>query len=258
MSTIVSPSDASSILNQCIQSLRTASEEYRTVHEGLWQIRGRLTPLWDYGIGETSRTVFYILHGLELDSFQTAHDVTNSAVRAFLDGSTLPSLSYLSTNAFPRGNLLEYIEKHSRDSIDYRDRDILERYAKDFQEFKSLLARRDKLQDTIDRLILELGIPYDDEEDDFDGDSEYSETEHGVDPEYIATFPKVAYGPSLVGGGEKGECPICKEDVKVGDEVVLVPKCGHWFCTPECIGPWLRAKSTCPTCRRGLKKDATS
>ncbi|CAN1805674.1 E3 ubiquitin-protein ligase SGR9, amyloplastic [Linum perenne] len=52
--------------------------------------------------------------------------------------------------------------------------------------------------------------------------------------------------PSVSGGGG-GECVVCKEEMEEGREVCEMP-CGHLFHW-GCILPWLRDRSTCPTCR---------
>jgi len=51
--------------------------------------------------------------------------------------------------------------------------------------------------------------------------------------------------------GDVGECTICQEVFRPGEEYVILP------CNPthphsfhkECIRPWLRHHDTCPTCR---------
>ncbi|KAJ5648658.1 hypothetical protein N7490_005030 [Penicillium lividum] len=43
-------------------------------------------------------------------------------------------------------------------------------------------------------------------------------------------------------------CVICQDDVKVGDEVMLLP-CSHRSFHADCLVPWLRRSNTCPTCR---------
>lgn len=44
------------------------------------------------------------------------------------------------------------------------------------------------------------------------------------------------------------QCPVCQDDVKVGEKVAVLP-CDHAF-HKECISPWLERDRTCPTCRR--------
>jgi len=49
-------------------------------------------------------------------------------------------------------------------------------------------------------------------------------------------------------------CPICFVDYEPNEELVKLP-CNHLY-HKQCILSWLKLKSTCPTCRLDLKKDA--
>ncbi|KAJ6093473.1 hypothetical protein N7486_008762 [Penicillium sp. IBT 16267x] len=51
---------------------------------------------------------------------------------------------------------------------------------------------------------------------------------------------------------EDATCVICQDDIKVGDEVMLLP-CSHWSFHAACIEPWLRRTNTCPSCRRKVE-----
>ncbi|XP_057439970.1 uncharacterized protein LOC130731753 [Lotus japonicus] len=53
--------------------------------------------------------------------------------------------------------------------------------------------------------------------------------------------------------GEMSHCPICMEEVKVGDQACLLP-CTHFYCS-ECILQRLRLSNnkTCPVCRLQLE-----
>ncbi|WVR00031.1 hypothetical protein IAU59_007173 [Kwoniella sp. CBS 9459] len=46
------------------------------------------------------------------------------------------------------------------------------------------------------------------------------------------------------------DCPVCKDDFAVGDEVVRIP-CAHIF-HPDCLVPWLKTNGSCPVCRFSL------
>jgi hypothetical protein len=43
-------------------------------------------------------------------------------------------------------------------------------------------------------------------------------------------------------------CVICRDDLQRGEEVIVLPTCGHLF-HPDCLEPWLEKQRVCPTCR---------
>ncbi|EIW68167.1 hypothetical protein TREMEDRAFT_63337 [Tremella mesenterica DSM 1558] len=49
------------------------------------------------------------------------------------------------------------------------------------------------------------------------------------------------------------DCPVCKDDFAVGDEVMRIP-CKHIF-HPDCLQPWLKVNGSCPVCRFSLVPD---
>lgn len=51
--------------------------------------------------------------------------------------------------------------------------------------------------------------------------------------------------------GERSECAICLAEFASGDEVRVLPTCGHGF-HAACVDVWLLSSSTCPSCRRAL------
>ena len=53
------------------------------------------------------------------------------------------------------------------------------------------------------------------------------------------------------------ECPICFEDYKNGDQVMVLPKCKHAF-HPECIKGWLVRSPLCPMCRANVRTNLYS
>ena len=67
---------------------------------------------------------------------------------------------------------------------------------------------------------------------------------YGVDPEIIKNLP-------TINADKKHEscCVICTEDIKEGDEIMIL-KCPakHYF-HANCIKSWLLVKTTCPMCR---------
>ena len=49
-------------------------------------------------------------------------------------------------------------------------------------------------------------------------------------------------------GKPKASCPVCMEDVYIGDTVCELG-CKHWF-HEECVKSWLGSHNTCPICRK--------
>ncbi|KAI1304555.1 hypothetical protein F5Y03DRAFT_173384 [Xylaria venustula] len=66
----------------------------------------------------------------------------------------------------------------------------------------------------------------------------------------IASLPKKKLNEEMLGPDLKGECTICIDEVKVGDEVVVLP-CRHWF-HEECASLWLKQHNSCPVCRAAI------
>ncbi|OEL12909.1 hypothetical protein BAE44_0026069 [Dichanthelium oligosanthes] len=82
----------------------------------------------------------------------------------------------------------------------------------------------------------------------------------------IPTVPYAAPAPTVCSGGdeesgeasaaaaeaeaeaEAEECAICLAEFEEGEAVRVLPPCGHGF-HAACIDKWLRAHSTCPSCR---------
>lgn len=53
------------------------------------------------------------------------------------------------------------------------------------------------------------------------------------------------------------ECTVCLSDVSDGEEVRLLPRCGHGF-HAGCVDAWLLSHSTCPVCRTPVIADLSS
>ncbi|KAK3413663.1 hypothetical protein EUGRSUZ_I02211 [Eucalyptus grandis] len=84
----------------------------------------------------------------------------------------------------------------------------------------------------------------------------------GLKKKALQSLPKIVYGPGEAGAaaaaaaaGAAGrlpvECAICLAEFAEGDEVRLLPQCGHGFHV-GCIDPWLGSHSSCPSCRQIL------
>ncbi|XP_021528377.1 E3 ubiquitin-protein ligase RNF115 isoform X2 [Aotus nancymaae] len=75
-----------------------------------------------------------------------------------------------------------------------------------------------------------------------------------ADKEKITSLPTVTVTQEQVDTGL--ECPVCKEDYTVEEEVRQLP-CNHFFHS-SCIVPWLELHDTCPVCRKSLNgEDST-
>lgn len=66
----------------------------------------------------------------------------------------------------------------------------------------------------------------------------------------IASLPKKKLNEEMLGPEMKGECTICIDEVRVGDEVLVLP-CKHWF-HEECASLWLKQHNSCPVCRANI------
>lgn len=69
-------------------------------------------------------------------------------------------------------------------------------------------------------------------------------------PDAIAALPKKNLDEKMLGPEGKADCPVCMDDVHLGDEVVCLP-CSHWF-HETCASAWLGEHNTCPICRKGI------
>ncbi|XP_042373886.1 probable E3 ubiquitin-protein ligase ATL44 [Zingiber officinale] len=72
----------------------------------------------------------------------------------------------------------------------------------------------------------------------------------GLKKKALQALPKVSYTAAAV-GGSLAECPICLAEFAEGDEIRILPHCGHGFHV-SCVDTWLAAHSNCPSCRRVL------
>ena len=69
-------------------------------------------------------------------------------------------------------------------------------------------------------------------------------SQYGIDPEIIRNLPTIKAEEKHVSC-----CVICTEDIKKGDEILVLNCPGHHFFHANCIKSWLIVKTTCPMCR---------
>ncbi|MCD7463580.1 RING-H2 finger protein atl80 [Datura stramonium] len=75
----------------------------------------------------------------------------------------------------------------------------------------------------------------------------------GLKKKVLQSLPKFTYDPSSTANGapSTAECAICLAEYAVGDEIRVLPQCGHSFHL-QCIDTWLGSHSSCPSCRQIL------
>ncbi|KAK3292272.1 uncharacterized protein B0H64DRAFT_328527 [Chaetomium fimeti] len=71
----------------------------------------------------------------------------------------------------------------------------------------------------------------------------------------IAKLEKKRVDEAMLGREGKAECTICIDDIKKGDEVLVLP-CSHWY-HGECVVLWLKEHNTCPICRMPIEDPKT-
>ncbi|PWZ20544.1 RING-H2 finger protein ATL8 [Zea mays] len=81
----------------------------------------------------------------------------------------------------------------------------------------------------------------------------------GVKKEVLRSLPTVTYvsdsgKAAAAAEGGADECAICLAEFEGGQAVRVLPQCGHAF-HAACVDTWLRAHSSCPSCRRVLAVD---
>ena len=60
------------------------------------------------------------------------------------------------------------------------------------------------------------------------------------------------------GGDENGtQCAVCLDEMKNGQEMCELKRCGHVFHN-ECVDEWFKTKNSCPVCRDVLETSATT
>ncbi|KAL5848028.1 hypothetical protein ACOSQ3_011552 [Xanthoceras sorbifolium] len=71
----------------------------------------------------------------------------------------------------------------------------------------------------------------------------------GLKKKILRTLPKLAFSAELA--AKFSDCAICLTEFAAGDEIRVLPQCGHGFHV-ACIDTWLGSHSSCPSCRQIL------
>ncbi|KAF8113683.1 hypothetical protein N665_0046s0034 [Sinapis alba] len=73
----------------------------------------------------------------------------------------------------------------------------------------------------------------------------------GLKKKVLRSLPKLTFSPESPSSEKFAECAICLTEFSNGDELRVLPQCGHGFHL-TCIDTWLGSHSSCPSCRQIL------
>ncbi|GFZ10554.1 RING/U-box superfamily protein [Actinidia rufa] len=71
----------------------------------------------------------------------------------------------------------------------------------------------------------------------------------GLKKKVLHSLPKLTYAVDAT--VKFSDCAICLAEFVAGDEIRVLPQCGHGFHV-ACIDTWLGSHSSCPSCRQIL------
>lgn len=74
----------------------------------------------------------------------------------------------------------------------------------------------------------------------------------GLKKKVLKSLPKLTYGKDNEQAAKLFECAICLAEFATGEEIRILPQCGHGFHV-VCIDTWLGCHSSCPSCRQILE-----
>ncbi|MQL93964.1 hypothetical protein Taro_026606 [Colocasia esculenta] len=77
----------------------------------------------------------------------------------------------------------------------------------------------------------------------------------GLKKKVLRSLPKLSFQPDSADHARYADCPICLTDFTEGDEIRVLPQCGHGFHV-VCVDMWLASHSSCPSCRQILVSGA--
>ncbi|GMH04697.1 hypothetical protein Nepgr_006537 [Nepenthes gracilis] len=72
----------------------------------------------------------------------------------------------------------------------------------------------------------------------------------GLKKKVLRSLPKLSYSAEKH-AGHLVDCAVCLAEFSSGDEIRVLPRCGHGFHV-GCIDTWLGSHSSCPSCRQIL------
>ncbi|KAK4428303.1 RING-H2 finger protein ATL80 [Sesamum alatum] len=73
----------------------------------------------------------------------------------------------------------------------------------------------------------------------------------GLKKKVLKSLPKHTYGEDKEQTEKLSDCAICLAEFTAGEEIRVLPQCGHGFHV-ACIDTWLGSHSSCPSCRQIL------
>ncbi|XP_018448267.2 RING-H2 finger protein ATL80-like [Raphanus sativus] len=73
----------------------------------------------------------------------------------------------------------------------------------------------------------------------------------GLKKKVLQSLPKLTFSPESPWSEKFADCAICLTEFTAGDELRVLPQCGHGFHL-SCIDTWLGSHSSCPSCRQIL------
>ncbi|KAI3465476.1 hypothetical protein Pfo_022139 [Paulownia fortunei] len=73
----------------------------------------------------------------------------------------------------------------------------------------------------------------------------------GLKKKVLKSLPKLTYGEDKDQAEKLSDCAICLAEFAAGEEIRVLPQCGHGFHV-GCIDTWLGSHSSCPSCRQIL------
>ncbi|KAI3459934.1 hypothetical protein Pfo_016597 [Paulownia fortunei] len=74
----------------------------------------------------------------------------------------------------------------------------------------------------------------------------------GLKKKVLKSLPKLTYGEDNGQAAKLSDCAICLAEFAAGEEIRVLPQCGHGFHV-VCIDTWLGCHSSCPSCRQILE-----